>query len=238
MLPSGVSNPTGPISNTPVGYHMSWITQILPYLEQKNAFRKTNFNASVYDPSNVTVAHHQINTLLCPSEPFGGGSGVAGTCYAACHHHIEAPIDVTNTGVFFLNSHVRFEDIIDGTSCTIFVGEKGREMGELGWMSGTRGTLRNTGHRINISNLPVGANLAGEDDEEDDAERPKPGVPVVKGESNPSLLVGGFSSKHPGGANFAFGDGSVRFIRATISPKVFRLLASRADGELVGGDQY
>ena len=30
MLPPGVVNPTGPIANTPTGYHMSWITQILP----------------------------------------------------------------------------------------------------------------------------------------------------------------------------------------------------------------
>jgi prepilin-type processing-associated H-X9-DG protein len=52
------------------------------------------------------------------------------------------------------------------------------------------------------------------------------------------VAVGGFSSRHPGGANFAFGDGSVRFLKSTISPRVYRRLGNRADGELVGDDQF
>ena len=39
-------------------------------------------------------------------------------------HDVEAPIDTTNNGSFFLNSAVRYEDITDGTSKTIFLGEK------------------------------------------------------------------------------------------------------------------
>ena len=34
MLPPGSVNETGPIRNTPQGYHHSWIVQILPYIEQ------------------------------------------------------------------------------------------------------------------------------------------------------------------------------------------------------------
>ena len=50
--------------------------------------------------------------------------------------------------------------------------------------------------------------------------------------------VGGFASRHPGGANFAFGDGSVRFLKNTTGSGVIKLLANRADGEAVDGGRY
>ena len=51
-------------------------------------------------------------------------------------------------------------------------------------------------------------------------------------------FVGGYSSRHPGGADFAFGDGSVRFLKNSISPAVFKLLANRADGEILSSDEF
>ena len=53
---------------------------------------------------------------------------------------------------------------------------------------------------------------------------------------NPALAVGGFGSQHPGGAQFAVGDGSVRFCTETIDPVLFLQLGHRADGQLTGGD--
>jgi prepilin-type processing-associated H-X9-DG protein len=51
--------------------------------------------------------------------------------------------------------------------------------------------------------------------------------------------VGGFSSSHPGnGANFALGDGSVRFLKETIDRSVYRRLGHRADGEPIDDDAY
>jgi len=45
-------------------------------------------------------------------------------------------------------------------------------------------------------------------------------------------FVGGFSSEHPLGAHFAFGDGSVRYLSQMMSPAVLQQLGHRADGKL------
>ena len=56
--------------------------------------------------------------------------------------------------------------------------------------------------------------------------------------ADPALFVGGFLSRHTGGVNFAFGDGSVRFVPDTISLDVLQRLANRADGKLVPADGF
>jgi prepilin-type processing-associated H-X9-DG protein len=49
------------------------------------------------------------------------------------------------------------------------------------------------------------------------------------------LSVGGFGSAHQGGAQFAFGDGSVHFLSLNLNPQIFKYLGNRADGELIQG---
>ena len=45
-------------------------------------------------------------------------------------------------------------------------------------------------------------------------------------------------SMHPGGSNTCFGDGSVKFLKATISPGVFAAIITRAGGEILSSDSY
>ncbi len=45
-----------------------------------------------------------------------------------------------------------------------------------------------------------------------------------------------FRSKHPQGLQFAFGDGSVRFIRDSIPAQTYRALSTVAGGEVVVND--
>ena len=54
----------------------------------------------------------------------------------------------------------------------------------------------------------------------------------------PGAGADGFWSRHPGGCQFLVCDGSVHFVKPTLAPEVFRALASRAGGEVVGADQY
>ena len=46
------------------------------------------------------------------------------------------------------------------------------------------------------------------------------------------------SSNHPGGVNVCFGDGSVRFVKDTVSPQTWWALGSRNGGEVVSSDSY
>ena len=46
VLPPGVVNQTGPVLDQPKGYGFGWITQILPYFEQKNVYNHFNLKVS------------------------------------------------------------------------------------------------------------------------------------------------------------------------------------------------
>jgi prepilin-type N-terminal cleavage/methylation domain-containing protein/prepilin-type processing-associated H-X9-DG protein len=48
----------------------------------------------------------------------------------------------------------------------------------------------------------------------------------------------GFSSFHAGGSNYSFADGSVRFLKASISMPIYAALGSRAGGEVISSDAY
>ncbi len=235
------------------GDHRTWIIQLLPYIDELTVYRHIDQSVGVYHANNAGVRAVELQVLECPSEPGTPGTPPASN-YAAVHHDVEAPIDVNNKGVFFLNSAIRLIDVKDGTAHTLFVGEKTIESNDLGWMSGTCATLRNTGASLNetVRALPLWspptpddesektstataaaaetAEAASNNDQRTDANTasPKAGAPP----SNSTLFVGGFSSNHPAGANFLFGDGSVRFIPETINQAILQQLANRADGKL------
>ena len=254
VLPPGTQNSTGPIqSKEGGGYHMSWITQILPYLEQQNVYSHIDFNRSVYDPANAPPRQQRIATFSCPSDPGNGTNPVAAvTSYSGVHNDFETPIDVNQNGVLFLNSSVRYEQIRDGSSNTIFVMECRLASGsDLGWMSGTRASLRNAVIAVPNSVAPI----SDAEDQDPTGAGASDVAPVsvtyrlhanTAGNFNAGNLrqeladlesgrefVGGPSSFHTGGGHFLMGDGSVRFISQNIDPLTFRHLANRADGEML-----
>lgn len=205
-----------PVPNLP--YQMSWIVQILPYIQQTNLYNKFDFSVSVYDPLNATPTYARLPVLMCPSY---SASGV-GSNYGGCYHSVEAPIDVDNNGVLFLNSGVQIDDIEDGISNTFFVGEKLMNGESAGWASGTSATLRNSGTPVNTETYDARSNSI-------------PSVqqgPNASGSPNPA--VGGFNSMHTIGAHFVLGDGSVRLVSNNIVQSVFQDLINRADGNFPG----
>jgi prepilin-type processing-associated H-X9-DG protein len=249
VLPSGSTDVTGPVSSTPDGQASSWLVALLPYMEQTALYRAFDPEFGANHPVNHTVGMAHITIMACPSErrtgavfPFGAPAPRPGdggkSSYAGCHHDVEAPIDVDNQGVFYLNSRVRVVDVSDGLSQTLFVGEVPISS-SLGWVAGNRSTLRNTGHPINRLNHQA-------------VEQASPGPPIPFGTSTLEFerqvasgerriaptFVGGFGSQHVGGANFVFGDGSVRFLKQTIDQSVYQRLGHRADGEAIDEEAY
>ncbi len=222
-LPSGVINPTGPIRSEMIGQHVSWTVQILPFIEQRNLYNHFDFEKGAYATENAPVRAARVPTLLCPSNPESYKSGddnqAIGMChYAGSHHDSETPIDVDNNGLLFLNSKIRYAEITDGSSQTILIGEMLPHRSHLGWVSGTRSSLRNVSgfEKSKTQWLEAGSDEA-----------------VLQG----PLDVGGFGSHHVGGAQFSLADGSIHFFTHSIDKRLIEQLANRADGEiLVNGD--
>ena len=108
-------------------------------------------------------------------------------------------------------------------------------------MSGTRATLRNTGHPINRVNLStLGLPQAETASLPEDLTARDLEARIDSGQLKPApTFVGGYGSAHPGdGANFAFGDGSVRFVKQTIDLSVYQRLGHRADGEPIDEEEF
>ncbi len=195
-----------------------------------------------------------VKVYLCPSDitpdaafavPDAFGKTVvmaAPTSYAACVGGDESDTrDPTGQGIFYRNSRIRMTDITDGTSNTILIGERAWSNANGIWAGA----------------IPDGVLKRGQSN---------PCQPVVPGAWYPAAtLVGAhthlnnalldpdgsagmddFGSRHSGGSNFVFADGSVHFLRSVSSDNpegtytadglIFQALGTRAKGEVVPGD--
>jgi prepilin-type N-terminal cleavage/methylation domain-containing protein len=220
VYPPGCINPTGPIRSEPLGYHLSWMVQLLPYLDQKNLRDTMDFNVGAYDEKNARARRMAIPVTLCPSDVYQHSPQAAACSYAGVQHDVEAAINHDNHGAFVLNLALPRRAFTDGVSHTLFVGEKLQQRNELGWVSGTRATLRNGGHRINLHQHELQTQF-----------------PISPNEAQASAIkldfVGGFSSPHDGGALFLIGDVSVRFLNQNLDMALLRRLTNRSDGESI-----
>jgi prepilin-type N-terminal cleavage/methylation domain-containing protein len=266
-FPAGVTNKTGPIENLPAGDHMNWIARILPQLGEGSRFRRLDFGAGAYGEQNEVVRNQSFGLLRCPSDgSMAAAKGHPVSNYAGVHHDVEGPIDADNHGVFYLNSRVQFDDLKDGSAYTLLLGEKLTDetaAHDLGWLSGTRATLRNTGSAISDSPISVLWERIEEDEpeqDEPDEDQPEEDISEEEGyggygmgyggygygssgsdiyvagepiDPEDRMAVGGFGSHHAGVAQFALGDGSVRSFSSDVDPVYLQRMAHREDGEIV-----
>ena len=159
-------------------------------------------------------------------------------------------------GMFMPSGVVKISNVTDGTSNTFFFGEQTRFPNEpansqFSWVSLAAawgdsyffsGGVRITGGAF-VTPLPnapadttgaiLNACFAG-------AVLPTDWLKNAVPPSGPCLRLGqwSFHGLHPGGVNFAFTDGSVRFIKNSINPLTYRSLGTRAGGEVVSADAY
>ena len=74
-LPPGSIDPNRPIRNEAKGYHVGWIVQVLPDLDNSNIYQRFNFSVGVYDQANNAPRGVKIASLFCPSNSALVGQG-------------------------------------------------------------------------------------------------------------------------------------------------------------------
>jgi prepilin-type N-terminal cleavage/methylation domain-containing protein/prepilin-type processing-associated H-X9-DG protein len=209
VFPPGVSYQDGkaPYPN------LSWLARLLPYMEQEALWRVTQqaFQQDRYFADNPP--HVGLDTVMtvfaCPSDSRtesaqdSNGLHVALTSYLGC---IGQNLR-TQDGILYLDSHVRMRDILDGTSNTIAVGERppGADFW-YGWWYGGYGQVFPTGSAdmvLGVREINVSPILSS---------CPPGAYSFTRGSLDNPCDVLHFWSTHPGGANFLFADGSVRFL--------------------------
>ncbi len=242
-FPEGVAYPFSKSDEDARTRHagLSWHTSLLPHLEQDALWREAwaahTVQASGESPPHAAVAAHSITTFRCPSD----ARSIGRYDYEPAASQ-DPPWGLTNylgvsgsgfdrdDGSFHPNRRVSTAGLTDGTSNTLFIGE--RPTGPHGygssWYSGW-GTLRYfKGQLMPIdetwANLPVERTVC-----------PTPRTVFQAGKYDDPCHHNHFWSLHPGGANCAFADGSVKFLRYSAA-SVLPALATRAGGEAVPAD--
>jgi prepilin-type N-terminal cleavage/methylation domain-containing protein/prepilin-type processing-associated H-X9-DG protein len=237
------------------------MVELLNYIEQENLYNEwdpidnRNNVAGKRDATQAKV----IGILLCPSDPlpetvveltakaappwswgfYGMSSygGNAGTRSIPVGAPPKFPL-MSRDGVFYIDSCVRQAEFTDGTSNTLLFGERFHRdpewdldepvdfpgidslehQGKWGMVAGAGGIMSNvtlhTAARINYR-MPRGGDVSKLFDR-----------------------LCAFGSGHPGGANFAFADGHVQFLKDSTSLPILQALSTRGGGEVVSADAY
>ena len=261
-FPPGYLSARDPVTFDNDGPGWAWASQSLGSMEQGALFNSINFALGVESPANQTARLTILATFLCPSDAsllttftavdatttnttagtpicdvaasnYVGsvGSGDPSSLYPYIIDDDDGPPGRDNgDGIFFRNRTVSIAEILDGTSQTFAVGERSQNLSRATWS----GAITNAS--VPLVELQGGSGFD-----------PEGGGALVlshTGESHgpnaPSGQAHGdqYWSRHPGGANFLFADGSVRFIKELIGFKIFQALATRKGGEVISADQF
>jgi prepilin-type N-terminal cleavage/methylation domain-containing protein len=244
-----------------IGHGWGWNSMILPYLEATNVYNRFDFGAP-FDNNFNLVLQIAIPTpiYLCPSatvthansNPVFSYDEINGIRIPTTHYYgVMGPInlDVSNKytgpypfrlsqastnwdgfatgGILHYLSSTKMGSVTDGLSNTALLGElswNGNKNGYRNWAMGTRSNFAGSAKNVvfGINEVPWTddpATLAG-----------------TKYAGFPHRILGSisFGSNHTGGAQFALGDGSVRFISKSIDMLIYKGIASIAGGEVIG----
>jgi prepilin-type N-terminal cleavage/methylation domain-containing protein/prepilin-type processing-associated H-X9-DG protein len=234
------------VNDTAPGW--GWASLILPQVEQAPLAAAINFRLPIENAANASAVQTPVPVYLCPSDllpttftvPNTSGQPLiqaASASYAACVGNDLSPADgPSGNGVLFRNSRVRAADILDGLSMTIVVGERAWSNAKGIWAGAPSGAVLLMGDE---NKNPVTASIT--------ATAPilvQAHAHLLNATQEPDGATDDFSSNHPGGALFAFVDGSVRFIHDiptdgpagyTSDGLMFQALGTRAGGEVVQG---
>ena len=219
---------------------VSWLARLLPFVEQE-PLAAVSSAALRADPNPYHAPPHTplatvVKTYTCPADPrtqiarpspfgypvaFTDFVGVTGRGVQQTSAYFEV------SGFFGSNDGVRFADITDGLSNTVMVGERppGPDLDNGWWYVASRAkdlpepvlaTLETVGQQRPLC-TPAGM---------------RPAFAFGPGRLDNPCDSYHFWSLHAGGANFAFGDGSVKFLRHS-AVDILPALATGRGGEAV-----
>jgi len=234
-FPSGYLSALDAAGNE-TGPGWGWAAVSLAYLEHAPLSSSIDFRQAIESPAN-SARTRSLPILLCPSNDLTAPTWPAEVRNAdgdpmslICDVGFCAYVGMygsTDTcskgdGMFFRNSRVRVQDITDGTSRTIAVGERAYRLGDATWVGAVTGAQM----------------FPDSDDGEMAVPHLKPSLAMVlshvglgNGPNSPLSEIDQFYSLHGDGANFAFADGRVVFLPGSIDYNVYRAMATRAGGE-------
>ncbi len=236
ILPSGKAGPE-------LGPGWGWGAIVLPQLDLAPVYDSINFSLAIEAPSEMTGRSTQLSVFLCPSSsnngpvnflyggPAGGASDIAPGQYVASGGQFLTEA-ATSNGVFFRNSGVGLSGITDGSSGTIMIGERSRNVADATWVGVIAGAQVCTN-----SSWPVRAC-------EPDSTLilaytgPLPDGSWVDVPNYAGARDDDFWGMHPGGCHFLFADGSIHFLKQSIDPRVFSFLSTRSGSEIIGNNEY
>ncbi len=205
------------------------LTYILPYVEQQPVYDRYHFDSSWSAAVNKSAVDTHIALFVCPSAP-GGRQWV--TDYTTCED-IWARTLLRDSGVpdrsnweNLFRSKLLPEypnarpcgitDVTDGLSNTFMLFEDGGRP-EL-WVGGARGD----------PSVVVSGSRWADDEAEIWVQHLCDGIRIMNCSNDNEIY-----SFHPGGCNFLYGDGHVRFHPQTMDADTFVSLFTRAAGDIV-----
>jgi prepilin-type processing-associated H-X9-DG protein len=225
--------------------YFSAAARLLPYLEQDNLYKNIDFTKPITDDKNKLVSATLIRLFLNSRDQVDTVvKGYAPTNYL---FNAGSKLSLTeNDGIFYMNSAVRFADVTDGLSNTLFSGEtlKGDAKAKPGDLRRhhvllKKAALKDLKDDGGVKDFKDGKNIASDRCSAWIDGRFLQGTFTGTRKLNdarPDVSCegeGGLSGLRSleNGANVGFADGSVRYILDRVNPDVWRLLTSRNDGQ-------
>ena len=247
-LPPGFASQAVTVDGPSLGPGWGWAAHLLPYLEQDNLYRQIDFTKDITHAANAQARVTSLKVFLCPSDSppsltttvsDGSGNPICDVAFSnyvgmAGVYEVSGYPDTSNgsPGVLLRNSKVRVTDITDGSSGTLFVGERAWM-----WQGKVRSPVTTWVGAVTNAVIPQTLNPGLGYEVEGVMVLTNSGTIAEGRVPNNSLdHVEDANSNHTQGVNFLFGDGSVRSISNSISPVVWVGITTRSGGEVVNLD--
>jgi prepilin-type N-terminal cleavage/methylation domain-containing protein/prepilin-type processing-associated H-X9-DG protein len=191
----------------------SWAYNILPYVEQNNLHKETN---------SALVRSTPVKIYYCPSRRSAQAyNGTAKIDYAGnagtANDGANGVVMKTPLGA------IRLTDILDGTNCTVLLGEKQMNRGAFGQSTDDNESYCTPGWNGDWEVYRVGSGQPAPDFNQSGSPVPAP--------------THAFGSAHASGFNAVFCDGSVRFIRYSVNGSTWSRACTRNDNQTLNSSE-